>query len=857
MLSMRRDRDHGHGSLSAPRQTPVDAVLAAVAQPEVRVVLVTGEPGLGKSRLLESVADALHADRAWGLRPLAEVPLSTLTHLVAPAKTRTELIRALLARVGAVICVDDLPEADALSQSLLERLSAEPGRTIIATVRTEDGRLPAQLELLAAHPSTRIIPLSALDRQESDALVRAELDGEVETRLLDELWTRTHGNPLFTLQVLRAARESGAIERTGSRWIVTARLPVPMSLRHALLARLDALAPEGREAAEFLAGLGRVPVQRFEITRRATALRLLVGSGLVTIADRADARGALAVFASPLLAEVVWEGMDTLRRRTVLAEHLHAERAEPQPDSVTIAVLSLELKSPTSAAELMPAVRLAAGGFDADVVLRFTTAAIAEARGDDLEEVVRAEAGAYVQLGRVEDAFAVIETALRRVRPGRVAVRLALLLNELMIWAGGDQPGAARMLSSQRRRYPRWIRLPRAAFAVAEADGLVFAGKHIEALALLDTDARPWPRMDRELAVARSTVRAHALAQRGDIAAAMTELASAELTANRPEEIAPVLRSILQSLWGRPADGERIGREAYRVAVDAGFEQGTAFAALVIAVASAQLGDIRAAAEWSDRAIASAETAGMADVLRLGLLQRASAEAALAEHVDPLTLERLAAVPGGVGFFRHQLPLASAWAARITGDCERTDEIMADAVRAAREGSAGASEALLLHEWMRMGRRGLSAQLMALPQGYPLMEARLLLARGLDTDDAALLETASERFEQLGMVLFAAEADAAAAKHAEGNARKALSLHAQRLAASVGSPTTPLLAELPERKPLTRREQQIAALAREATNPEIAEMLHLSVRTIENHLARVFRKLGISSRTEIPTNVAP
>jgi non-specific serine/threonine protein kinase len=51
---------------------------------------------------------------------------------------------------------------------------------------------------------------------------------------------------------------------------------------------------------------------------------------------------------------------------------------------------------------------------------------------------------------------------------------------------------------------------------------------------------------------------------------------------------------------------------------------------------------------------------------------------------------------------------------------------------------------------------------------------------------------------------------------------------------------------------LTRREQEVAALvARGFTNRQIASELHLSGRTIENHIANIKRKLGRCSRTEI------
>lgn len=52
---------------------------------------------------------------------------------------------------------------------------------------------------------------------------------------------------------------------------------------------------------------------------------------------------------------------------------------------------------------------------------------------------------------------------------------------------------------------------------------------------------------------------------------------------------------------------------------------------------------------------------------------------------------------------------------------------------------------------------------------------------------------------------------------------------------------------------LTPREREIAPLTATLTNREIAERLTLSVRTVENHVARAMKKLGISSRTELNT----
>ena len=48
------------------------------------------------------------------------------------------------------------------------------------------------------------------------------------------------------------------------------------------------------------------------------------------------------------------------------------------------------------------------------------------------------------------------------------------------------------------------------------------------------------------------------------------------------------------------------------------------------------------------------------------------------------------------------------------------------------------------------------------------------------------------------------------------------------------------------------REREVAYLAADGVpNKAIAEQLFVSTRTVENHLAKVFTKLGVSSRQDL------
>jgi DNA-binding NarL/FixJ family response regulator len=130
-------------------------------------------------------------------------------------------------------------------------------------------------------------------------------------------------------------------------------------------------------------------------------------------------------------------------------------------------------------------------------------------------------------------------------------------------------------------------------------------------------------------------------------------------------------------------------------------------------------------------------------------------------------------------------------------------------------------------------------------------------ARGVVDADAEMLERAMAEFEAMDSLVYAAEtaADLGDLRRREGDQRAA-SAAGQKMAqliALVGGARTPSLLRGSGVDPLTSREREVALLAADGlATKEIANRLYLSKRTVDTHLDRIYRKLGISSRDELP-----
>ncbi|MEU8169832.1 AAA family ATPase [Micromonospora sp. NPDC049004] len=306
-------------------QTVRSALLGDVAQGQTAAVFLTGESGVGKTRLLGEIGarlrdqgalvltgSCLDIGDASPLHPLLQALRRFDADLSAAQARTSSAVRgllqmfadetggpdgagALLERVSRglhliaegrplVLILDDLQWVDRSTRQLLLYLLAGLGDlqlSVLAAVRAESlqGAHPLRRVLteLRRLRTVRVLDLSPLDRAGTEQLAAAVVGRTLAPDAAEQVWQRSGGNPFVIEELARDLRDG----RDG----------LSETLREIFLDRVDAL-PQHAHAVVHAVAAGVEPVQHWllaevlrlpedeliDAARAAVAHRLLVGA---------------------------------------------------------------------------------------------------------------------------------------------------------------------------------------------------------------------------------------------------------------------------------------------------------------------------------------------------------------------------------------------------------------------------------------------------------------------------------------------------------------------------------------------------------------------------------------------------
>jgi tetratricopeptide (TPR) repeat protein len=450
--------------------------------------LLTGEAGIGKTRLADELAEKARArgfsvrwGRCWevGGAPAYWPWIQVLRGLLRDAGDlafeagTSEALARLLPELGAapalgesgdasherfrlfdavttalrdaarakpmLVVLDDLHAADPSSLALLlfvARGLRDSHIFALGTYRDQEARLgPDRGEALAriAREAT-YLPLQRFDRAEIAALLEGRAGRAADDELVTAVVTATEGHPLFVDEVERALA-TGKIRPTSGK------LSVPQTVRAAIHDRISSLDPRAREALEVAAVLGREVVSStfakllgVEDASLKDVLRPALAAGLLV-----EIEPELLAFSHALVREDVYRELAAARRAD-----LHARAA---------AVLEREGALETAHAEIANHLLLAVATVGANRAL---------------EGSVRGARRA-ISTFAFEDAVAILENALGALEPvddPRSLAEALILLGEARVCAHLDGSEACRRAASLARELGDGELLARAALAL-------------------------------------------------------------------------------------------------------------------------------------------------------------------------------------------------------------------------------------------------------------------------------------------------------------------------------------------------------------------------------------------------------
>ncbi|MET9225287.1 AAA family ATPase [Lentzea sp. NPDC003310] len=483
--------------------TAVTGALAHARESRGGAVFLTGEAGIGKSRLARYAAGLAYDEGVRVLkgrgttigpmvpfRPIAEALLglfrgeppddsalgpykpvlgtlipewhdhrSTTESVVVLAEAVLRLLASVARKTPCLLVLEDLHEADAETLAVVEYLAdnlEDQPVLLLATIRTEPGHALELVHRMVQRGSGRLVELHRLSQEEVGQMTAACLESEcVPAELVDRLWTDSAGNPFVVEELLHGMVSSGLLVAGAHGWQVLGelKLPVPAAFVRSVAHRTDRLGPQGREVLSVAAVLGhRFPLS---VVQRVTGvddrellshLHAGVAAQLVTPDEPAPDWYA---FRHPLTADALMaqltpaEHTDLSQRTADAVEDLHP--ALPGDWCPLVAKLRFDAGSSAQAGLLFAeAGKRALAGGAADSAVTLLDRAQGLLTGGPRAEVLELLLPALAETGDFERAFALEVNDLHGL-DGPARARLHTRLSRVAYLAGWFTEGVEQV----------------------------------------------------------------------------------------------------------------------------------------------------------------------------------------------------------------------------------------------------------------------------------------------------------------------------------------------------------------------------------------------------------------------------
>jgi DNA-binding CsgD family transcriptional regulator/tetratricopeptide (TPR) repeat protein len=862
-----------------------------------QAVFLFGPAGVGKTRLASELRARVETEggrtfRIVGTATSAGIPFAAVAHLLPPhvdevaaqlfVRDASNEAAMLVGRVQqtvrahnnegvrgwrrAVVFVDDAHLLDSLSATVVSSLIANGDAQVVATVRSGDHLPDALLSGLRSGESTRI-DVGELSADVLDAVLQSVFVAPVEPSTLMGLRSSAVGNMLYLRELVIGAVESGAMTISDGMWRLVGKIQPTMRLRDLLSARLVTATTREQHTMALLAVAGRMPLELLELLANHADLVSLEESGIISIVETAPSSvglaspvGSEAMFAHPLFGEEVLARLSKLRLRSVrleLADALEASGSPNANDVLRVAVLRLDAGVHGNAEALERGARLARYAHDFLLTARLSGAAFASEPTAVLGLLL---GEALYETGRFDEAVTTLRSALALTSVQRQVIAIGGQLLTVLFWGVADDIAAAELVSDLSRQItePECV----GALLAHRASIATFSGRPAEGLQFLDY----LPTLDDPVAFCQiSVTRASTLSLVGRTKEALENADRAlELHAGFSEPLSLPHASIHTANGafallhgGSPEFALARAIDGYDLATRDGIVVSLVWCQLVAGDACIVLGRAANAINHFETALRDAKRERFRGQVAMALAGLAMAQARLGDIAAArIAMQRSDQETSRIASFELNICAARATVMAAHGEYGSASQELQRGVEFAAAGGNVIGESWMLHELVRLGMYvNTSSRLseLALHSHNSLLKARAEHARWLEAQDAEKLIAVAEQFMVLGSPIVAAEVarQGSSIFRKQGDVRRANSAAQRSVVMLAGTDIEPLtnLAGPPMLTPLTAREREIAYLAAEhASNKEISERLFLSSRTVENHLSKVFVKLGVVSR---------